>query len=256
MGLKTSGILSGIGDGLGRGLQQMQQGIMQFGLNEQRDEMENRRLQLTFEQNKGLLGLKEAADTARHQETLAANAANTDKQIASTRDIEGLRSSDRRADMADTKDYRNADLGLKKDELGLKRGALGTENILNDRKLSNEEKKTKIEEQLNNAKAEYYKSLANLKDRSPGTGAGGSGSSPEAKHADKYIDHIVTEQIKGLNDLLKLAETPEERDDILGRIAVLDDRAAGVAGIQKPTPAPSRGLTIPQTFPRIGAKQP
>lgn len=70
-GLALAGALSGAGQGLGQGLANMQQGFIQSGLLKERDEMENKRMQLTFEHQEKLQAEKMASDRTMHEESLA-----------------------------------------------------------------------------------------------------------------------------------------------------------------------------------------
>lgn len=70
-GLALAGALSGMGQGLQQGLVNMQNGFIQSGLLKERDEMENKRLQLTFEHQEKLQTEKIASDRAIHADSLA-----------------------------------------------------------------------------------------------------------------------------------------------------------------------------------------
>lgn len=87
-GLALAGALSGMGQGLQQGLVNMQQGFIQSGLLKERDEMENKRLRLTFEHQEKLQTEKIASDRAIHEETLQnakdINQTNVGMHIATT----------------------------------------------------------------------------------------------------------------------------------------------------------------------------
>lgn len=61
-GLALAGMISGAGQAMGQGLVNMQQGFIQSGLLKERDEMENKRMLLTFEHAEKLQGQKIAAE--------------------------------------------------------------------------------------------------------------------------------------------------------------------------------------------------
>lgn len=69
-GLALAGAMAGAGQGINQGLVNMQQGFIQSGLLKERDEMENKRMQLTFEHQEKLQSEKIASDRAIHEETL------------------------------------------------------------------------------------------------------------------------------------------------------------------------------------------
>lgn len=87
-GLALAGALSGAGQGLSQGLVNMQQGFIQSGLLKERDEMENKRMQLTFEHQEKLQSEKIASDRAIHSEALQnakdINQTNVGMHIATT----------------------------------------------------------------------------------------------------------------------------------------------------------------------------
>lgn len=69
-GLALAGAISGMGQGLQQGLVNMQQGFIQSGLLKERDEMENKRMLLTFEHQEKLQTEKIASDRAIHADAL------------------------------------------------------------------------------------------------------------------------------------------------------------------------------------------
>jgi len=70
-GLALAGALSGMGQGLQQGLVNMQNGFIQSGLLKERDEMEDKRMRLTFEHQEKLQTEKIASDRAIHADALA-----------------------------------------------------------------------------------------------------------------------------------------------------------------------------------------
>lgn len=87
-GLALAGAISGMGQGLQQGLANMQQGFIQSGLLKERDEMENKRMQLTFEHQEKLQTEKIASDRAIHADALQnakeINQTNVGMHIATT----------------------------------------------------------------------------------------------------------------------------------------------------------------------------
>lgn len=87
-GLALAGAISGMGQGLQQGLANMQQGFIQSGLLKERDEMENKRMQLTFEHQEKLQTEKIASDRAIHADALEnakeINQTNVGMHIATT----------------------------------------------------------------------------------------------------------------------------------------------------------------------------
>lgn len=81
MGLALAGALSGMGEGLGRGLFAMEQGFIQQGLMQEREKLEQARLEKTFAHNEQLASMREAGDNAR-----AKLQADTTLQAASMRE--------------------------------------------------------------------------------------------------------------------------------------------------------------------------
>lgn len=69
-GLALAGAISGMGQGLQQGLVNMQQGFIQSGLLKERDEMENKRMLLTFEHAEKLQAGKIASEQAMQASTL------------------------------------------------------------------------------------------------------------------------------------------------------------------------------------------
>ncbi len=98
--LTTSGMVSGLGQGLERGFGALSQGFMQIAQGQQRDQMEERRLQLTFghrdklqaEQlasQEKIASQREAGEDRRLDQNIAAHATDTDKKIASDESLAG-----------------------------------------------------------------------------------------------------------------------------------------------------------------------
>lgn len=86
-GLALAGAISGAGQGLGQGLANIQQGFIQSGLLKERDEMENRRMQLTFEHQEKLQAEKIASDRALQSEKLASDRTIHEETLANAKEM-------------------------------------------------------------------------------------------------------------------------------------------------------------------------
>lgn len=223
--LGLAGIISGFGNGAGRGLEQMQSGIIQQGLQSSDREWQMRKLQEQRVWDAKALGDERTYQSGEKQ-----------KDRESTRAIhEGdrnanlqLHEGDRTARTADTKMQIDANKELQGDKIGYETGKDKAEQGLKGRQLANEENKTKIEERLANARAEYYKAVAGLKDRSPATGAKGNVGIGKVMDLNRVM---IQENIK-----LRALATPEQMKGIDREIKELRRHSLQIGGVEQPTP--------------------
>lgn len=121
MGLGVAGIISGFGNGLGRGLEQMQAGIIQQGLQTSDREWQTRKLQEQREWDVKARQDERAYQSGRDQQQMGANialhtsdnvarAGETDKTIAANKALQGDK-------IAYETGKEQAERGLKRDEL-------------------------------------------------------------------------------------------------------------------------------------------
>ncbi len=118
--LGLAGAISGMGQGLERGLQQIQGGLIQHGLQESDRKFQSEKLKLQMDHATKLQEGTIAANREEGKATRDAHAANTDKTIAAQKEIEGWR--------VQVDEGKHADLmKLKKDELSLAQQKLDNE---------------------------------------------------------------------------------------------------------------------------------
>lgn len=142
--LALAGALGGAGTGIGKGVENMESGFIQSGLLQQRDEMEARRMQMTFAHNEALADKNIAATQALHA---------TDRQHAS--DLQAAKIESER--------------GMHQETIGANLTGKGMEinekQKENEAKNKNEEWKLRNEEQHNKDWKEVYGNLAEARKR-------------------------------------------------------------------------------------------
>lgn len=236
--LATAGLISGLGSGLGRGLEQLQSGIIQEGLLNRRSELDDARAERTMAADQAfrmkMMDKQQGYESALTDKKIAADAGLAQQRMGA--EIVG-RSSDHLAAAEQNKLKMDQDREFHRDSKGLKEKELGFENTNKNRQLANEEKKTKIEEGLANAHAEYYKAFAGLKDRSPASGTKGNSGVGKVMDLNK---EMIQEYIK-----LRPMASPEEQQDIDEQIATLREHSMQLAGVGQ---SPSAETEIKDRF--------
>lgn len=142
-GLATAGIISGLGHGLGRGLEQMQAGIIQQGIQQDRfqhddaaanveREFQTQKMLKQQEHERGMHQEKMGADIALHTSDQVAASARDDKKMGSEEKLadkkigaeKGIRDADRTLEYAKLDEMREYHQGLVKRGLGAKTAGL------------------------------------------------------------------------------------------------------------------------------------
>lgn len=246
--LAMAGVISGMGQGLDRGVLNMQSGIIQQGLMEQRQQWEAERLKQTFAHDVEMADLHEKRAGEReqrgysHSEKLAEEGyrhaeANLGQQIGSN---EAIHEQDRAANERIHKDDRESQAEQKEKD------RTSTEQIHRDDRTSksaDDNRKMDIEEAHYKDMGEYYKALAKAR---------AAGQPGDYKRLDIYKDFLVA-QANAIRDQLKDPMTaPEDKERLNGQLEQMDGELRHILGIEAKKPAGSSGIVSP--FPVPGAK--
>lgn len=232
--LALAGMISGMGQGLERGVLNLQSGIIQSGLQKERQDWENERLRLTFEHQAALEDLRERRAGEREQRGYEHQEAMTGQQIGSAESI--------------AEQNRTSTAARQQEELAAKKEMQGTElsakkeDQTEDRKLKREELDiTKAHYEREDAlRGKYYEALLRAKE--------GKATAADDKVLMNYGTHIIQPQLQGLNnqktELLK--DTLIDPDMKREFLQAIDEKIAALdADYRQLSALPKRAVASP-----------
>jgi hypothetical protein len=214
MGLALAGALSGMGEGLGRGLFAMEQGFIQQGLMQEREKLEQARLEKTFAHTERMADIAESRAAGReqrqmtHAENLQAGQIASNERLNQERIGAGL--TEKGMDVQSRKELQAGDLAQKDKEL-TQRGELATAELGQKKELATAElgqRKSEKEGELALGKSKLANEKQHYKDwkdvysqyaQARMTKAEGGGSEKSSGHRDalNYLGQL-RQQIAGL----------------------------------------------------------
>lgn len=188
-GLGLAGIISGFGNGMGRGLEQMQAGIIQQGLQTSDREWQTRKMQEQREWDAKARGEERSYQSRRDQQQMGANIAlhtadNVARAGETTKTIDA-----NKALQGDKIEYEKGDKAL---ERGLKRDELNQKDRLESRQLDITEK--------------YYEGRVGALMQKAQKGA----MTKEDWSGVKEYNSILKEKLQGLNKRMEDLTNPEK----------------------------------------------
>lgn len=237
--LQLAGAVSGFGKGLQQGLQQTQQYMSQSMLLKERDEMEQRRNEITYGRELGLLQMKrgfdkEDADLA-HSRSLDKEEQRQDFEMRKGR-IE--RQAGREA--SDTEHARNLERDQKRGEQDISKMVIGQgykqqEDATNSkREISKEERDRKFQREKMQTEGSFRLVDQMLQNQRP---MGGSGSVSGKLDGNTNAQlNVYADRIGRLEDEMNnVMTTKERRLEIQKEIAKLEGKQNELLGMQSPT---------------------
>lgn len=275
--LAFAGALSGAGQAMGQGLLNLQQGIIQSGLIDQRQQLENQRMQLMLAHNEAMTDKRIAADRALQQEKLGGDIAlqsmreqgetgrvgmreqaatgraameqeGANQRVQTTVGGElaraGIHESgqDRRLERSESGATQRAGMHEEGETTRQEKG-LAARKAEKDAENTLAGRKLDIEEQHNKDWKEVYAKIAEARARGTGTPA-------DYKRYDMYKDFLIA-QTQAIRDQLKDPLTPpEERDRLNGELHGMKTELQDLLQIERKAPA---GPGIVSPFPLPGS---
>lgn len=215
--LAFAGALSGAGQQMGQGLLNLQHGFIQSGLLNEREELERKRLQLTFEHAERLEGRREAHAGALQKSSQEFQAEQTDKTIEANR--------------AMNRERIGAELTGKGMDLNERREQHQTEKTLKEKELDLKGRDVASQENLRASQGEYYKALKQY--TLTGRGASGSGSPGKIDlETKKAVAEFYSKRIAPLEKQAADSLTsPEDRANLNKKIDALSKKALAQFGL-------------------------
>lgn len=213
MKLGVAGVISGAGQGLEKGLMNLQSGMMQYGLQEE----QNKRLDAREEREHSFQERK-LAETQAFQERL---------QAGSQAHAEKLSDKTIAAHSAETDKTIAANKGQKDEDRALDREKLDHIRVKDEKDA--ELKETELDDKRKHYD-DWYKAF---------TQRGAAGGKADHKGAELYV-HYQEHQVDVLKEQMKNAATPAEQTAIQKEMAKIEAKIRHVTGVDLPAEASTK----------------